>query len=120
FFFQAEDGIRDRNVTGVQTCALPIWCLGRRCLIEKKVVGIKKRIDEEADDGCIGKQHDVDVQHGFPSYRDRTCDDNKEASPGNSTMMNEELPEPKMWEVIDQLRSRHREKREAKAEKADE
>src|SRR6266704_6991448 len=25
FFFQAEDGIRDRSVTGVQTCALPIW-----------------------------------------------------------------------------------------------
>src|SRR5699024_11271552 len=24
FFFQAEDGIRYRNVTGVQTCALPI------------------------------------------------------------------------------------------------
>src|SRR5699024_11831880 len=24
FFFQSEDGIRDRNVTGVQTCALPI------------------------------------------------------------------------------------------------
>src|SRR5699024_11743443 len=23
-FFQADDGIRDRNVTGVQTCALPI------------------------------------------------------------------------------------------------
>src|SRR3712207_9512918 len=29
-FFQAEDGIRDIGVTGVQTCALPI-CL-RRCL----------------------------------------------------------------------------------------
>src|SRR5699024_11620247 len=27
FFFQAEDGIRDRNVTGVQTCALPIFLL---------------------------------------------------------------------------------------------
>src|SRR5699024_12017179 len=27
FFFQAEDGIRDRNVTGVQTCALPISLL---------------------------------------------------------------------------------------------
>src|SRR5699024_8261476 len=27
FFFQAEDGIRDRNVTGVQTCALPIYFL---------------------------------------------------------------------------------------------
>src|SRR5689334_24137258 len=25
FFFQAEDGIRDGTVTGVQTCALPIW-----------------------------------------------------------------------------------------------
>src|SRR5690606_40035233 len=26
FFFQAEDGIRDFHVTGVQTCALPISC----------------------------------------------------------------------------------------------
>src|SRR2546425_7996405 len=36
FFFQAEDGIRDKLVTGVQTCALPIWrrgaCLGERLL----------------------------------------------------------------------------------------
>src|SRR5690606_22339772 len=28
FFFQAEDGIRDFHVTGVQTCALPIWKTG--------------------------------------------------------------------------------------------
>src|SRR5690554_7613069 len=28
FFFQAEDGIRDADVTGVQTCALPIWLKG--------------------------------------------------------------------------------------------
>src|SRR5438445_13288295 len=28
FFFQAEDGIRDIGVTGVQTCALPISCRG--------------------------------------------------------------------------------------------
>src|SRR5437773_4018523 len=28
FFFQAEDGIRDRDVTGVQTCALPILSTG--------------------------------------------------------------------------------------------
>src|SRR5690625_6035284 len=28
FFFQAEDGIRDGHVTGVQTCALPICRLG--------------------------------------------------------------------------------------------
>src|SRR6266496_5062536 len=30
FFFQAEDGIRDLYVTGVQTCALPICSEGRR------------------------------------------------------------------------------------------
>src|SRR5205823_9171822 len=31
FFFQAEDGIRDKLVTGVQTCALPIYnCSVRR------------------------------------------------------------------------------------------
>src|SRR2546430_13119606 len=29
FFFQAEDGIRDLTVTGVQTCALPIYRIGR-------------------------------------------------------------------------------------------
>src|SRR5690606_40125855 len=34
FFFQAEDGIRDFHVTGVQTCALPILDLavGARCV----------------------------------------------------------------------------------------
>src|SRR5699024_11826150 len=30
--FQAEDGIRDRNVTGVQTCALPISILSANIL----------------------------------------------------------------------------------------
>src|SRR5581483_12528365 len=30
FFFQAEDGIRDIGVTGVQTCALPIWSMRAR------------------------------------------------------------------------------------------
>src|SRR2546429_1322443 len=30
FFFQAEDGIRDVAVTGVQTCALPIYLLRDR------------------------------------------------------------------------------------------
>src|SRR5256885_6952521 len=30
FFFQAEDGIRDYKVTGVQTCALPIYQIEMR------------------------------------------------------------------------------------------
>src|SRR5436190_6486376 len=37
FFFQAEDGIRDHCVTGVQTCALPIY---RHCRAGKSNHGI--------------------------------------------------------------------------------
>src|SRR5574344_2554248 len=33
FFFQAEDGIRDDLVTGVQTCALPIYSWGASVVI---------------------------------------------------------------------------------------
>src|SRR5437762_11317154 len=42
FFFQAEDGIRDTSVTGVQTCALPICPTmtnlagGSRCLADAR------------------------------------------------------------------------------------
>src|SRR5216684_1040190 len=44
FFFQAEDGIRDVAVTGVQTCALPIspWPalgVGRRAIVENPAIG---------------------------------------------------------------------------------
>src|SRR5689334_7540733 len=44
FFFQAEDGIRDGTVTGVQTCALPISYskLGR----EEEAIATSKRIAE--------------------------------------------------------------------------
>src|SRR5690349_21945857 len=35
FFFQAEDGIRDLYVTGVQTCALPISLLPRQLLLRR-------------------------------------------------------------------------------------
>src|SRR5256885_11072141 len=34
FFFQAEDGIRDYKVTGVQTCALPIWGQPRQRMVD--------------------------------------------------------------------------------------
>src|SRR5437773_12087333 len=44
FFFQAEDGIRDRDVTGVQTCALPI-CTGRAELLR----GRARAADRPAD-----------------------------------------------------------------------
>src|SRR5438094_2539881 len=40
FFFQAEDGIRDRTVTGVQTCALPILT---SCLLADKKISVNKQ-----------------------------------------------------------------------------
>src|SRR5690606_41161957 len=36
FFFQAEDGIRDFHVTGVQTCALPISWPARRGRVRRR------------------------------------------------------------------------------------
>src|SRR5699024_12054943 len=39
FFFQAEDGIRDRNVTGVQTCALPICPLALAQVVPCRLPG---------------------------------------------------------------------------------
>src|SRR5437763_207288 len=35
FFFQAEDGIRDTSVTGVQTCALPIFTGRESCAFRR-------------------------------------------------------------------------------------
>src|SRR5699024_11274369 len=43
FFFQAEDGIRDRNVTGVQTCALPIFAAYQMKNFEESM-GVNDRI----------------------------------------------------------------------------
>src|SRR3989449_7762924 len=41
FFFQAEDGIRDVAVTGVQTCALPIYlCTNALLLKERLTAGV--------------------------------------------------------------------------------
>src|SRR3712207_7712658 len=42
FFFQAEDGIRDIGVTGVQTCALPIYALVRHLDVEDRVAGLRR------------------------------------------------------------------------------
>src|SRR5258708_21783421 len=41
FFFQAEDGIRDDLVTGVQTCALPIW---KRSIVHEYDIWMPSRI----------------------------------------------------------------------------
>src|SRR3712207_3045918 len=51
-FFQAEDGIRDIGVTGVQTCALPIWILHNDMTVQvpadnAEAVGLRPVIDEK-------------------------------------------------------------------------
>src|SRR5207245_5192696 len=43
FFFQAEDGIRDATVTGVQTCALPISIALPRLAVEPRVLERDRR-----------------------------------------------------------------------------
>src|SRR2546430_13044289 len=44
FFFQAEDGIRDLTVTGVQTCALPISGLAARRVLSNCRRGNRSRL----------------------------------------------------------------------------
>src|SRR5688500_20313598 len=61
FFFQAEDGIRDYKVTGVQTCALPIFaetsffsgstCL-RSCFSQFTLPSVVEML-AIFDDGCL-------------------------------------------------------------------
>src|SRR2546430_15459397 len=48
FFFQAEDGIRDLTVTGVQTCALPIFAV-----TGDRIAEVSHRRDSVAGDGDV-------------------------------------------------------------------
>src|SRR5438445_13186679 len=64
FFFQAEDGIRDIGVTGVQTCALPISHVGleqARAGDDERQPGVKERQGvegqrERSEERRVGKE----------------------------------------------------------------
>src|SRR6266850_1260917 len=63
FLFQAEDGIRDYKVTGVQTCALPIccgWNCGptRRAIRNPKPLPTKESglVSERSEERRVGKE----------------------------------------------------------------
>src|SRR5437764_7680575 len=58
FFFQAEDGIRDTSVTGVQTCALPI------SLVEK-IAALFKGKNAHVSTVAIGSTYERPVLQGL-------------------------------------------------------
>src|SRR5260370_12760842 len=55
FFFQAEDGIRDSSVTGVQTCALPICLTGES-------VPVEKQVEDQVFAGTLNQQGALEVR----------------------------------------------------------
>src|SRR5204862_4322535 len=59
FFFQAEDGIRDLYVTGVQTCALPISGSAPRPTLELSVVGQSLLHGSHAEFGAAASRHEI-------------------------------------------------------------
>src|SRR2546427_5280474 len=61
FFFQAEDGIRDLTVTGVQTCALPISVLRQTILAHVQPHAGEGR---RHDDGEEQEQHEGELPEG--------------------------------------------------------
>src|SRR5205823_8256226 len=57
FFFQAEDGIRDKLVTGVQTCALPIYGVIHGCYNRS---GGGLRVIDSATTNCKSVEQPID------------------------------------------------------------
>src|SRR2546430_29873 len=66
FFFQAEDGIRDLTVTGVQTCALPISPVRWDTLSLDRLFALVAPSSRSAKDGFFCKA--VPLLGGFPDY----------------------------------------------------
>src|SRR5256885_11624445 len=57
FFFQAEDGIRDYKVTGVQTCALPISAPGRADFRQGRSTDVHPREARDATEPLRGDRY---------------------------------------------------------------
>src|SRR2546425_3130261 len=65
FFFQAEDGIRDKLVTGVQTCALPIYLPQRPPDRRRGRVSDRRRLGGLRGQGeMLGPDPTRALQHG--------------------------------------------------------
>src|SRR2546430_15924660 len=62
FFFQAEDGIRDLTVTGVQTCALPIFKSSRPSTAAPEVENFEDPISFNPNAHAAAKADGLEVQ----------------------------------------------------------
>src|SRR5436305_14272040 len=78
FFFQAEDGIRDADVTGVQTCALPIYRLfddftrgWPSVTREWPTVGRTSELMPNMD--VVETDNEFEITAELPGCRRRTC-----------------------------------------------
>src|SRR5207249_5442274 len=70
FFFQAEDGIRDRNVTGVQTCALPISPYSREFIVRFRAAQLARMRRRTAwVKETLKKLKGDEMERGFVTYR---------------------------------------------------
>src|SRR5699024_11398679 len=69
FLLQAEDGIRDRNVTGVQTCALPILsqmkCKGEDYMEEYEIIKLRGVVDASKEHNELFITEFVRQKDGF-------------------------------------------------------
>src|SRR5260370_27937229 len=86
FFFQAEDGIRDSSVTGVQTCALPISPVRDRSRSRGALGDWKARVSSEllrgvlvllrlaSDEYSLGKKPQTTVSFLLPDQARRASD----------------------------------------------
>src|SRR5207253_5242219 len=80
FFFQAEDGIRDGHVTGVQTCALPISARDRLSQLDGTITvsGLDSVVEVRRDRWGVPHiyaktQQDLFFAQGFVAAQDRLC-----------------------------------------------
>src|SRR5256886_17040236 len=83
FFFQAEDGIRDLTVTGVQTCALPIYGLSAR---QPRLPASAGRVRTGAELGARGRPDGARARAlgAAPDQRRHRAFDIRVSEPGDS------------------------------------
>src|SRR5256885_9581920 len=100
FFFQAEDGIRDYKVTGVQTCALPILCKakGAKRVIALKVSGAfhSPLMEPAANSFRVALERAPFTEAAFPIVANATAEAVKDPTRARR-LLSDQLTSPVRW-----------------------